>query len=99
MKLIVITLMTLLSFTAQASSFDFCKNKIMTQVEAQILSSGGQLESSEGESQKSIKWMGDGFFDVSYTVWNKDPQVLPVVNEYEAVVGAECEIIYIDLIK
>lgn len=99
MKAIIVALATVLSLQVSADSMQACKNKVRGLVETQIVASGGLLESSDGLSSYSVEWMGDGFFDVYYQVWDKDPEVLPSQQMYEVVVGASCEIIYVQFVE
>jgi len=98
MKSILITFVALFSISTQASSFESCEKKILTAIEKQIIASGDLIESEDGFSSHSITWQGDGFFDVYYQVWDKDPTQWPSHNTYEVVIGANCDIRFITLI-
>jgi hypothetical protein len=99
MKAFIIALATLLSLQVSADSMQTCKDKVRGAVESQIIASGSLIESVEGYANYEVKWMGDGFFDVSYLVWDKDPKVAPVNHLYEVVIGASCDIIYVQFVK
>ncbi|OIQ18873.1 MAG: hypothetical protein BM556_06220 [Bacteriovorax sp. MedPE-SWde] len=99
MKYSILLIASLISFSSFADSFKTCEEKVLSTVQEKIVASGGLLAAQDGFQNYDVKWMGDGFFDVYHQVWDKDPEVWPSHDTYEVVIGANCEIIYADLIE